>query len=70
MGVLRVNESADRQDIGVEVIVGFHENSDAFKKTRLCTLRRGNDGHGVGVFVSGSRSPFPSCFRGLICGAK
>lgn len=51
-GVLHLVEAADRDDIGVEVSVGSSGNSDLFKRTKLCTLRRGEDGHGVGIFVS------------------
>jgi len=59
MGVLHITEAADREDIGVEVIVGFHENSDTFEKMRLCTLRRGDKGHGVGILIP----PFRHRFR-------
>jgi len=50
-GVLHVVEDPDRDDIGVEVTVGSSKESDLFKKTNLCTLRRGKDGHGVGIFT-------------------
>jgi hypothetical protein len=52
-GALHVVEAANRDDVGVEVIVGSNEHSDLFEKMRVCTLRpRIGDGHGVGVFVS------------------
>ena len=51
-GILHVVEAADRDDIGVEIAVGSRRSSDLLEKTKLCTLRRGHDGHGVGIFVS------------------
>jgi hypothetical protein len=45
-------EAPGRDDIGVEVTAGSSKDSDLFKRTNLCTLRRGKDGHGVGIFVS------------------
>lgn len=51
-GHLQIVEAADREDIGVEVIVGYHDIGDIFERSSLCTLRRGDDGHGVGIFVS------------------
>lgn len=57
-GILHVVEAADRDDIGVEVTVGSRKDSDLFKRTNLCTLRRGKDGHGVGIFVSISKLLF------------
>jgi len=33
------------------VIVGFHEDSDAFEKTKVCTLRRGDKGQGLGFLL-------------------
>lgn len=51
-GSLRVVEAADRDNIGVEVIVGYHEDSDLFEKSSVCTLLRKDNGHGVGIFVS------------------
>jgi hypothetical protein len=52
LGTLQVVEAADRDDIGVEVIVGHHEDSDLLQRSNVCTLRRGENGHGVGIFVS------------------
>jgi hypothetical protein len=49
-GILHLVEAPDRDDIGVEVTVGSSKDSRLFKKTDLCTLRRGQDGHGVGIF--------------------
>ena len=50
-GILHVIEVPDRDDIGVEVTVDSGKDNDLFKRTQLCTLRRGKDGHGVGLFV-------------------
>jgi hypothetical protein len=50
-GHLQIVESPDREDIGVEVIVGYHDVGDIFERSSLCTLRRGVDGHGVGIFT-------------------
>jgi hypothetical protein len=50
-GIIHLVEAPDRDDIGVEVIVGSSKDSDLFKKTNLCTLSRGKDGHGVGIFT-------------------
>jgi hypothetical protein len=55
--MLHLVEAPDRDDIGVEVTVGSSKDSDLFKRTNLCTLRRGQDGHGVGIFVSISKAP-------------
>jgi len=55
MGVLHLTEAPDRDDIGIDVIVGFNEDSDAFEKTKVCTLRRGDKGHGLGILVSSLR---------------
>jgi len=44
-------EAPGRDDIGVEITVGSSKDSDLFKRTNLCTLRRGKDGHGVGIFT-------------------
>ena len=55
-GVLHLTEAPDREDIGIDVIVGFHEDSDAFEKTKVCTLSRGDKGHGLGILVSGLRN--------------
>lgn len=63
-GVLHLVEAPDRDDIGVEVTVGSRKDSELFEKTKLCTLRRGKDGHGVGIFVSISKLlPLCSGFR-------
>ncbi len=43
--------------------VGSGKDSDLFKRTNLCTLRRGKDGHGVGIFVSISKLSFVFWFR-------
>lgn len=50
-GIIHVIEVSDRDDIGVEVTVDSGKDNDLFKRTQLCTLRRGKDGHGVGLFV-------------------
>ncbi|KAN0111748.1 hypothetical protein V8E52_008128 [Russula decolorans] len=50
-GVLHLVEAPDRDDIGVEVTVGSRKDSGLFQRTNLCTLRRGKDGHGVGIFT-------------------
>ncbi|KAI9432953.1 hypothetical protein H4582DRAFT_2082786 [Lactarius indigo] len=50
-GHLEVIEAADRDDIGVEVVVGYHDDSDLFERSSVCTLRRGDNGHGVGIFT-------------------
>jgi hypothetical protein len=62
-GVLHLVEAPDRDDIGVEVTVGSRKDSELFKRTKLCTLRRGKDGHGVGIFVSISKLLLHSGFR-------
>ncbi|KAI0249770.1 hypothetical protein BJV78DRAFT_1129034 [Lactifluus subvellereus] len=51
LGILRVVEAADRDDIGVEVIVGHQKDSDLFEKSSVCTLLRRDNGHGVGIFT-------------------
>lgn len=55
LGTLHVTEAPDRDDIGIDVIVGFNEDSDAFEKTKVCTLRRGDKGQGLGILVSSLR---------------
>ncbi|KAI0305350.1 hypothetical protein B0F90DRAFT_1815577 [Multifurca ochricompacta] len=50
-GVLHIVEAADRDDIGVEIVVGSHEDSDLFERSSVCTLHRGDNGHGVGIFT-------------------
>ncbi|KAF8480218.1 hypothetical protein DFH94DRAFT_692559 [Russula ochroleuca] len=50
-GILHVVEAANRDDIGVEITVGSRSSSDLLERTKLCTLRRGHDGHGVGIFT-------------------
>ena len=52
LGHLQIIEVADREDIGVEVVVGYHDVGDLFERSNLCTLRRGDNGHGIGIFVS------------------
>lgn len=52
LGHLLIIEAADREDIGVEVVVGYHDVGDLFERSNLCTLRRGDNGHGIGIFVS------------------
>lgn len=66
-GVLHVVEAADRDDIGVEVIVGSLEKSHLFEKVKLCKLHRGDNGHGVGILVSCLRL-LCSCSCGFMCG--
>ena len=51
-GHLQIIEAADREDIGVGVVVGYHDNSDLFERSSVCTLRRGDNGHGISIFVS------------------
>jgi hypothetical protein len=51
-GFLQVVEAADRDNIGVEVVVGHHEDGNMFHKSSVCTLLRGENGHGIGIFVS------------------
>ncbi|KAF8273741.1 hypothetical protein EI94DRAFT_1826128 [Lactarius quietus] len=51
LGHLQVIEVSDREDIGVEVIVGYHDVGDLFERSSLCTLRRGDNGHGIGIFT-------------------
>ncbi|KAH9171093.1 hypothetical protein EDB89DRAFT_1194704 [Lactarius sanguifluus] len=50
-GHLEIIEAADREDIGVEVVVGYHDDSDLFERSSVCTLRRGDNGHGIGIFT-------------------
>jgi hypothetical protein len=52
LGHLQIIEAADRDDIRVEVVVGYHDVGDLFERSSLCTLRRGDNGHGIGIFVS------------------
>lgn len=52
LGRLQIIEAADREDIGVEVVVGYHDDSDLFENSNLCTLLRGDNGYGIGIFVS------------------
>jgi len=51
LGHLLITEAADREDIGVEVIVGYHDVGDLFERSSLCTLNRGDNGHGIGIFT-------------------
>jgi hypothetical protein len=50
-GIIHVVEGADRDDIGVEVTVGSSKSNDLLKRTKVCTLRRKEDGYGVGIFT-------------------
>jgi hypothetical protein len=52
LGLLHVVEAPDRDDIGVEVVVGFGEGNPLFESTKVCTLHRQGNGHGVGILVS------------------
>lgn len=51
-GHLLITEAADREDIGIEVVVGYNDVGDLFERSSLCTLRRGDKGYGIGIFVS------------------
>jgi len=55
VGWLHVTEAPDRDDIGIEVIVGSGEDNFLFESTKVCTLHRQDNGHGVGILVSGHR---------------
>ncbi|KAH8993594.1 hypothetical protein EDB86DRAFT_3103177 [Lactarius hatsudake] len=50
-GHLEIIEAADREDIGVEVVVGYHDDSGLFERSSVCTLRRGDNGYGIGIFT-------------------
>ncbi|KAH9962154.1 hypothetical protein BC827DRAFT_230343 [Russula dissimulans] len=52
MGSLHVVEVPDRDDIGVEVIVGSGEDNHLFESTNVCTFRRQDNGHGVGILTA------------------
>ncbi|KAI9508246.1 hypothetical protein F5148DRAFT_931999 [Russula earlei] len=51
IGVLHVVEAPDRDDIGVELIVGSNDKSLLFDSTNVCKLHRRAGGHGVGIFT-------------------
>lgn len=61
VGHLQVVEATDREDIGVEVVVGYNDFDDIFERSSLCTLRRGDNGHGIGIFVRDFICPFRAC---------
>jgi len=51
IGVLHVVEASDRDNIGVEVIVGSSDNDVLFEGTKVCTFHRQDNGHGVGILT-------------------
>jgi hypothetical protein len=51
LGHLQIIEAADREDIGVEVVVGYHDVGDLFERSSVCTLSRGDNGHGIAIFT-------------------
>jgi hypothetical protein len=51
IGLLNVVEAPDRDDIGVEVIVGSGDDELLFESTKVCTFRRQDNGHGVGILT-------------------
>jgi hypothetical protein len=61
IGVLHVVEAADREDIGAEVILGRNEDSDLLQRSSMCTLSRGENGHGLGIFVSSLQTRLLTC---------
>jgi hypothetical protein len=61
VGVLDVVEVADREDIGIDVIVGRNKDSDLLQRSSFCTLSRGENGHGLGIFVSSQQTRLLTC---------